>query len=101
MEADADDDADADPNTDHADRAGIATVIKLTYRHDRHCKSEQNKKIHKKGAIGLVSPMVVVMDKEVKEIVDSFESAINVDAIEALSGEQLEQLLAILTKAGY
>jgi hypothetical protein len=45
--------------------------------------------------------MVVVMDKEVKEIVDSFESAINVDAIEALSGEQLEQLLAILTKAGY
>jgi hypothetical protein len=41
------------------------------------------------------------MDKDVKAIVDSFESAINTDAIEALSAEQVDVLMAILEKAGY
>jgi hypothetical protein len=41
------------------------------------------------------------MDQEVKVIVDSFESVVNVEAIEALSAEQVDVLMAILEKAGY
>ena len=48
-----------------------------------------------------MSPVKCVMDKDVKVIVDSFESAVNVEAIEALSAEQVDALLAILNKAGY
>lgn len=39
----------------------VSTMIVSTYRHDRHYMPDQTKKIHKKGAIRLVSPVVFVM----------------------------------------
>ena len=41
------------------------------------------------------------MDTSKDEVVELFESAINMDAIDALPDEQVKALLAILEKAGY
>ena len=48
-----------------------------------------------------MSPVKCVMDTSKDEVVELFESAINMDVIDALPDEQVKALLVILEKAGY